>query len=128
MAGLKLNLNIFDWNKTRTEKQSLEINKEIIDTQKETFELNNNLELVKLKSEIDKIDALISTDNEIIALREDILKTAESQLNNGVITASAYIIEFTNLYEAKSNLNLHETQLLLHKIQYEITNGSYYNN
>ncbi|MBU2906743.1 TolC family protein [Arenibacter algicola] len=128
MAGLKLNMNIFDWNKTKTEKQSLEINKEIIDTQKETFELNNNLELVKLKSEIDKIDALISTDNEIIALREDILKTAESQLNNGVITASAYIIEFTNLYEAKSNLNLHETQLLLHKIQYEITNGSYYNN
>jgi outer membrane protein TolC len=86
------------------------------------------LELVKLKSEIDKIDALISTDNEIIALREDILKTAESQLNNGVITSSAYITEFTNLYEAKSNLNLHETQLLLHKIQYEITKGSYYNN
>ncbi|PXX31268.1 TolC family protein [Arenibacter sp. ARW7G5Y1] len=128
MAGLKLNMNIFDWNKTKTEKQSLEINKEIIDTQKETFELNNNLELVTLKSEIDKIDALISTDNEIIALREDILKTAESQLNNGVITASAYIIEFTNLYEAKSNLNLHETQLLLHQIQYEITKGSYYNN
>ena len=128
MAGLKLNLNIFDWNKTRTEKQSLEINKEIIDTQKKTFELNNNLELVKLKSEIDKIDALIFTDREIIVLREDILKTAESQLNNGVITASAYITEFTNVYEAKSNLNLHETQLLLHKIQYEITKGSYYNN
>jgi len=128
MAGLKLNLNIFDWNKTKTEKQSLEINKAIIDTHKETFELNNNLELVKLKSEIDKIDTLIFTDMEIIVLREDILKTAESQLQNGVITASAYIIEFTNLYEAKSNLNLHETQLLLYKIQYEITNGSYYNN
>ncbi|MCM4150356.1 TolC family protein [Arenibacter sp. N53] len=128
MAGLKLNLNILDWNKTRTEKQSLEINKEIIDTQKETFELNNNLELVSLKSEIDKIDALISTDNEIILLREDILKTVESQLKNGVITASDYLTEFTNLYEAKSNLNLHETQLLLHKIQYEIKKGSYYNN
>ena len=84
--------------------------------------------MVKLKSEIDKIDTLIFTDMEIIVLREDILKTAESQLQNGVITASAYIIEFTNLYEAKSNLNLHETQLLLYKIQYEITNGSYYNN
>ena len=128
MAGLKLSLNIFDWNKTKTEKQSLEINKAIIDTQKETFELNNNLELVNLKSKINKIDALISTDNEIILLREDILKTAESQLQNGVITASAYITEFTNLYEAKSYLNLHETQLLLHKIQYEITNGSYNNN
>ena len=128
MAGLKLNLNIFDWNKTKTERQSLEINKEIINTQKETFELNNNLELVKLKSEIEKIDALIFTDKAIIDLREEILKTAESQLNNGVITASAYLTEFTNLYEAKSNLNLHETQLLLHQIQYNIVKGSYYNN
>jgi outer membrane protein TolC len=128
MAGLKLNLNIFDWNKTRIQKQSLEINKEIIDTQKETFELNNNLELVKLKSEIHKIDALIFTDKAIIDLREEILKTAESQLNNGVITASAYLTEFTNLYEVKSNLNLHATQLLLHQIQYNIVKGSYYNN
>lgn len=128
MAGLKLNMNIFDWNKTKTEKQSLEINKKIIDNQKETFELNINMELVKLKSEIDKINDLILTDRDIIALREDIMKTAESQLNNGVITASAYITEFTNLYEARSNLNLHETQLILHKVQYEITKGSYYNN
>lgn len=128
MAGLKLNLNIFDWNKIRTEKESLEITKAIIDAQKEAFELNNNLELVNLKSEIDKIEVLILTDNEIIAIREDILKSVESQWDNGVITASDYITEFTNLYEAKSSLNLHETQLLLHKIQYEITKGSYSNN
>ena len=128
MAGLRLNWNVFDWNKTKTEKQSLEINKEIIDSQKETFELNNNLELVNLQSEIDKVEALISTDNKIISIREDILKTAESQLKNGVITASAYITEFTNLYEAKSQLNVNETQLLLNKIQYQITKGTYNKN
>lgn len=128
MAGLRLNWNVFDWNKTKTEKQSLEINKEILDSQKETFELNNNLELVNLQSEIDKVEALISTDNKIISIREDILKTAESQLKNGVITASAYITEFTNLYEAKSQLNVNETQLLLNKIQYQITKGTYNKN
>jgi len=125
MTGIKLNWNVFDWNKTKTQKQSLEINKDIVNTQKATFELNNNLELVNLQTEIDKILALISTDNEIIVLREDILKTAESQLKNGVITSSAYITEFTNLFEAKSNLNLHETQLLLNRIQYHITSGTY---
>ncbi|MGB5665837.1 MAG: TolC family protein [Maribacter sp.] len=125
MTGIKLNWNVFDWNKTKTQKQSLEINKDIVNTQKATFELNNNLELVNLQTEIDKISALISTDYEIIVLREDILKTAESQLKNGVITSSAYITEFTNLFEAKSNLNLHETQLLLNRIQYHITSGTY---
>lgn len=128
MTGIKLNWNVFDWNKTKTEKKSLEINKDIVNTQRETFELNNNMELVNLQSEIDKIEALIAMDNEIIVLREDILKTAESQLQNGVITSSAYITEFTNLYEAKNQLNLHETQLLWNKIQYQITKGTYNKN
>ena len=113
MTGLRLNWNVFDWNKNKTEKQSLQINKEIIDTQKETFELNNNLELANLQSEIDKMEALITYDEAIIPLREKMVKSAESQLKNGVITSSAFITEFTNLYEAKSNLALHETQLLL---------------
>lgn len=125
MTGLRLNWNVFDWNKNKTEKQSLQINKEIIDAQKETFELNNDVELAGLQSEIDKIGELISYDEEIIPLREKMVKTAESQLKNGVITSSAYITEFTNLYEAKSNLALHKTQLLLKQIQYQITKGTY---
>ena len=123
MAGLRLNWNVFDWNKTKVEKQSLQINKEIIDTQKETFEFNNNMELVNLQSDIDKMGALIRYDDEIIPLREKMAKTAESQLRNGVITSSAYITEFTNLYEAKNAQALHETQMLLKQIQFLITKG-----
>ncbi|HLT52208.1 MAG TPA: TolC family protein [Arenibacter sp.] len=126
MAGLRLKWNLFDWEKTKTEKQSLEINKDIINARRETFELNNRIELTHLQSEIDKMKVMIATDNEIIALREDILKTSGSLLRNGVITPSAYITEFTNLYEAKSDLNLHQIQLLRNQIQYEITKGSYY--
>ncbi len=125
MTGLRLKWKVFDWNKTKTEKQSLQINKEIIDTQKETFELNTNVELADLRSEIDKIDELIAYDEGIIPLREKMVRTAESQLENGVITSSAYITEFTNLYEAKNNLALHKTQMLLRQIQYQITKGNH---
>src|SRR5690606_33880074 len=124
-AGLRLNWNVFDWNKTKAEKQSLQINKEIIDTQKETFEINNNLELVNLQSEIDKLGEQIQFDENIIPLREKMAKTAESQLKNGVITSSAYITEFTNLYEARNTLALHKTQMLLKQIQYQIEKGTY---
>lgn len=126
MAGLRLKWNLFDWEKTKNEKQSLEINKDIINTQKETFELNNRMELANLGSDMDKMKSLIAKDHEIIALRESILKTSESQMRNGTITPSAYIIEFTSLYEAKSTLNLHKIQLLQNQIQFEIIKGSYY--
>ena len=38
MTGVKVNWNIFDWNKAKKDQQSLEISKEIIATEKETFD------------------------------------------------------------------------------------------
>jgi outer membrane protein TolC len=128
MTGLRLNWNAFDWKKNETEKQSLQINKDIIETEKETFELNTNLELANIASEIDKMEELISYDEEIIPVHEKMVKSAESQLKNGVITSSIFITEFTNMHEAKSNLVLHKTQLLLKQIQYLITLGNYGSN
>lgn len=125
MVGLRLNWNVFDWNKIEVEKQSLQINKEIIDAQRETFTVNNNMELAGLQAEIDKIAEMINYDEAIIPLREKMAKTAESQLKNGVITSSAYITEFTNLYEARNTLALHKTQMLLKQIQYQIAKGTY---
>jgi len=124
MVGVKLNWNIFDWNTVKKQKQSLEINKDIIDNQHEIFNLNTNIELQKQVTEIAKLKTFIKSDKQIIELRKNVLKTAESQLKNGVITSSAYLTEFTNLYEAKNNLNTHNIQLLLAKATYNTTLGN----
>ena len=125
MAGVRLNWSVFDWNKVKTQKASLSITKEIIDTQKETFELNNNLELAGLQAEIDKTEELIAYDEAIIPLRDKMVKSADAQFKNGIITSSAFITEFTNLYEAKSTLTFHRIELILKQIQYQIENGTY---
>ncbi|MBG7629680.1 MAG: TolC family protein [Bacteroidetes bacterium] len=123
-VGVKLNWNVFDWNATKKERASLLVNKDIIDNEAEIFNLNTNIALNQQASEINKVEAFISTDKTIIELRKRILKASESQLNNGVITSSAYIIELTNLYEAENNLNTHKIQLLLAKANYNITQGN----
>jgi len=122
-VGLKLNWNVFDWNSNKKQRQSLAINKDIIDTETELFMLNTNIELNQLQTEIKKYSAFIETDLEIIALRKEVLKSVESQLRNGVITTSAYIIELTNLYEDENNLNTHQIQLSLIKANFNITKG-----
>jgi hypothetical protein len=124
MLGLKANWNVFDWNKSKTEKQALSISKEIVATEKETFLLNNNLQLQEIENEIKKTEAIIAADSEIITLRESIEKSSDSQLRNGVITASEYLVELTNLYEAKTNQKAHEIQLELAKANYQISNGN----
>lgn len=122
-VGVKLNWNIFDWNATKKERESLLINKDIVDNEAEIFNLNTTIELNEHKSEINKIESFIKADLEIISLRKKILNTATSQLQNGVITSSAYITELTNLYEAENNLNTHKIQLLLAKANYNVTMG-----
>jgi len=123
-VGLKLNWNVFDWNSNKKQRESLLINKEIVDTEETVFKLNTNIALNQQQDEIDKIASFIETDTSIIALRKEIIKTAESQLKNGVITASAYITEITNLYEAENNLSIHKIQLLLAKANYKTTKGA----
>lgn len=123
-VGVRLNWNVFDWNATKKERQSILINKNIIDNETEIFNLNTKIELLQQDAEIRKINAFIAADQSIIELQRKIVNTTESQLKNGVITASDYVTEITNLYEAENNLTTHKIQLLLAKANYNITQGN----
>ncbi len=122
-VGIKLNWNVFDWNSNKKQRQSLAINKDIVDIETETFTLNTNIELNQQQKEINKIEGFIASDLEIINLRKDVLKSADSQFKNGVITSSAYITELTNLYEDENTLVKHKIQLQLAKANYNIIKG-----
>jgi outer membrane protein TolC len=124
MLGLKANWNVFDWNKSKSEKQALSVSADIVSTEKETFLLNNKLQLQEMENEIHKTEAVINSDSEIISLREYVVKSSDSQLKNGVITSSEYLVELTNLYEAKTNQKLHEVQLALAKANYQTIKGN----
>ncbi len=123
MVGLKLNWNIFDWEKTKEKRQALDISKEIISTKKETFELNNQMQQKEVESDISKYEAMLHKDAEIVVLREKVLRATTSQLQNGTITSSEYITELNNLYEAQINQQLHEVQLLFAKANYSVIKG-----
>ena len=124
MVGLRANWNVFDWNKSKAEKDALTVSADIVATEKETFLLNNSLQLQEMGNEIKKSEEIIKSDTEIIGLREYVEKSANSQLKNGVITTSEYLVEFTNLYEAKTNQKLHDIQLALAKANYQVAKGN----
>lgn len=122
-VGMKLNWNVFDWNSNKKQRESLAINKDLVETEAEIFKLNTNIERNNQEKEISNISELINIDTNIIALRKTVLDAAQSQLKNGVITASAYITELTNLNEAENTLATHTVQLELAKANYNITTG-----
>lgn len=123
IVGIKLNWNVFDWNVNKKKRESLIINKDIVNNETEIFQLNTNIELNQYQTEIDKISENIIIDSDIIQLRKEVLLSTESQLKNGVITTSTYITELTNLFEAENMLVTHNIQLELAKANYNITQG-----
>ncbi|GAA4241408.1 TolC family protein [Winogradskyella damuponensis] len=122
-VGVKVNWTVFDWNANKKQRASLAINKDFIENETEIFKLNTNIALNQQQKEIDKIESFITSDLEIINLRKDVLKSADSQLKNGVITSSAYITELTNLYEDENTLIKHNIQLQLAKANYNVIKG-----
>ncbi|MCK0129992.1 TolC family protein [Flavobacteriaceae bacterium F08102] len=122
-VGVKVYWNVFDWNSNKKKRESLSINKDLIETEAEVFKLTTSIALHQQQKEIEKINALITADNNIIKLRQEVLQATNSQLKNGIITASAYLTELTNLYEAENTLIKHKIQLQLAKANYNVLKG-----
>ncbi len=122
-VGVKLHWNVFDWNTNNKQRESLAINKDIVDNEAEIFKLNTTIELNKQQKDIEKMVAIITSDAAIINLRKEVLRTADSQLKNGVITSSTYITELTNLYEDENTMVRHKIQLQLAKATYNVIKG-----
>jgi len=122
-VGVALHWKVFDWNSNKKQRESLLINKDLIETETTTFMLHTNIELMQQQQEMGIIEGFIVSDLEIINLRKEVLKSADSQLKNGVITASAYITELTNLYEDENTLVKHKIQLQLAKANYNVIKG-----
>lgn len=123
MGGVRLSWTILDWNMAQNQQQALLIRKDLIDTERQAFEVNTNAELNKQRAEIEKLVQLLRTDEEIISLRNKVARTARTQLQNGTLTASEYLIEENALNESLINRSVHEIRLLQAHADYSITQG-----
>lgn len=87
------------------------INKQTVDSQKETFLFNTNLKVINAQNEISKIKEQIKSDDEIIALRKSIKKAAEVKVEKGTLTVTDLIREINAESAAIQDKALREIQL-----------------
>ncbi len=123
MLGVGFNWNVWSWHEEKHEKQILQINSKIIDTQKEAFLKGIEIQLQNINSEIINEQKLIETDDEIINLQTEIEQTSEILLKNGTITTSQYITELQKNEENKLNKVIHKIKLNLSKVNYLLVQG-----
>ncbi|MDD5764884.1 MAG: TolC family protein [Candidatus Marinimicrobia bacterium] len=123
VVGMRLSWSPWNWNQTKNDQRWFDIQKNIVLSQKETLEKNLRILLQNDRMEIKKYEALIAKDDEIIALRTNVKRSAASQLENGVITATDYLAELNAETQAKLNQQLHRIRLASAKINYQYDSG-----
>jgi outer membrane protein TolC len=111
ILGVQLSWNIYDWGKNSLDRQSLEVQKEILNTKYEDIEHTLSISLIKLFLKETEFLQLLEKDGEIIRLQEKIVTASESQFNHGVIRSSEYLTEVNNLTDALLKQNLHKISL-----------------
>jgi outer membrane protein TolC len=123
IGGIGLSWNINNMLNHSKQQKLIGLNKDIVDHQEETFRLNLETSLIQQRAEIDKYQTIIGKDAQIVNTRQEILRAAASQLENGVITSTEYMIELNQENTAELNLALHQVQLSMAKAQYNTILG-----
>jgi outer membrane protein TolC len=109
---LKIPVSHFYTGGQKTEIQQLKVAQKQLEAQKESFLLATEVQRSKQENEADRLKQLIESDDELIAIRQQLLKTAETQLDNGVVTSADFVTELNKLGQARQNKAIHEVQLL----------------
>ena len=118
IVGGGVKWNIFDWNKAKNEKEAITIQKDIIDKRKTDMEDILRRQLESKIAEIKSFEAAMHSDTALITLRKKITITAESQYQNGTITASELLNEINSEQQALINYEIHKINLALAQVDY----------
>ena len=121
IGGIRFSWNLSGFYSTKNNISKLDISKQNVAIQKETFLFNTDLKNEQDKLAIKNLQALLNTDDDIIRLRENIKKVAVSKVENGTLTVADLIREINAENQAKQLKSLHEIQLI--KRLYEVKNN-----
>lgn len=124
VAGVRLSWTLPSLYTKKKERAIIDNARKTIDLQQETFLLNTQLALAQQNAEAEKWQGLLASDNAIIALREQVKKSAAAQLENGVINSNDYLREVNAEDQARQNRIIHEIQLLNTQYAQQTTAGN----
>ncbi len=123
MVGIGFNWKILDYGKVKNEKQILTLHQNIILSEQNRVRTHFLTELQTQQQEVKKMQDLLAKDDQLIAIRSEIVQIKASELENGTITSTDYITELNQEEEARLNQTIHELKLLLAKLNYLTIQG-----
>ena len=123
MVGVKLSWNIGALYSLKNDKAKLRLQREMTENAREIFLFNNQLEEIQQNENIKRYHTMKQADDEIIMLRTNIRKAAESKLSHGIIDINNLLREINNENAAKIQQTIHDIEMLKEMYNLKYTNN-----
>ncbi len=123
LAGISVSWNIAGLYKLSNNNKLNQIKMDRIHNQQETFLFNNHVQLIQISGEIDRQKAILSIDDEIVAMRSKIRNGYQLKYESGLCSMNDLISAINRESEARSTRSLHHLQLLMGLYNYKTNTG-----
>lgn len=123
IVGIKLSWNVGALYTHKNDKAKLKAQRELIENAREVFLFNNNMEQIQQTENVSRYRTMMQGDEEIIALRTNVRKAAESKLAHGIIDVNSLLREINNENAAKTQQAIHEIDMLKEMYNLKYTNN-----
>ena len=122
LAGVKVSWNIGAFYTKKNNRRKLRLSSDNIAVERDVFLFNTNMQTRSQLDHIDELRAVMKENDRIVELRANVRKAAESQLDNGVIDATALLAKLTDEKQARLTASYHEIQLLqsIYQLKYTL--------
>ena len=123
IVGVKLSWNVGALYSLKNDKAKLRLQREMTENAREIFLFNNQLEEIQQNENIKRYHTMKQADDEIIMLRTNIRKSAESKLSHGIIDINNLLREINNENAAKIQQTIHDIEMLKEMYNLKYTNN-----
>ncbi|MDR2973049.1 MAG: TolC family protein [Bacteroidales bacterium] len=124
IGGVQLNWGFGNLYTIKNEKKIIENNISSIEISRKLFLLNQTIQAKQQNAIAEQYRKILSSDDEIIRMRESIYKASETKTENGTMSMTDLMRDLNMEHAAKAQKIVHETQYL--KALYDLKN--LYNN
>lgn len=111
MTGIRLTLPLLQWNTPQHEAEMARQQAWLVANQQKNLMQQLDRKKAELEAEIARLQETLKSDKQLIQLREQITAEAQSQYDNGVLTASEVSTRLAEEAEARLTFEIHLLQL-----------------
>jgi outer membrane protein TolC len=111
LAGVQVQWTPWSWGTTRRERELLALQRQVVETEEAAFRERIERSTAFDLATIDRLESALAIDDQIIALRERIVRETLRRFQEGVVTSAEYVDRQTDVLNARLTRAAHRVEL-----------------